>query len=105
MEYFLMCQTEYCHMCDHQAGDYWLGLRCDTRGQMSSHVRGGEVAKMAPRASTVQRTVLHPVMSQSSTVLYCNAVSLGSTQILLVIQDNKGHFYQGYASFLLSDFL
>ena len=74
-----------------------------TRGQMSYHVRGGEVAKMAARASTVPRTVLHPVMSQSSTVLYCNAVSLGSTQILLVIQV-KDIFYQGYAPFLLHHF-
>ena len=34
----------------------------------------------AAGASTVHSTVLQPVMSQSSTVLYCNTVSLGSAQ-------------------------
>ena len=78
MEYFLISQN--CHMCD-QAGDYWLGFRCEKRGSDVIMVRGwGEVAKMAAGASTVQGTVLQPVMSQSSTVLYCNAVSLGSAQ-------------------------
>ena len=104
MECFLICQMEYCHMCD-QAGDYWLGLRCEPRGQMSYHVRGGEVAKMAARASTVPRTVLHPVMSQSSTVLYCNAVSLGSSlKSFWLFKKIKDIFYQGYVPFLLSHY-
>ena len=34
----------------------------------------------AAGASTVHSAVLQPVMSQSSTVLYCNAVSLGSAK-------------------------
>ena len=102
-EYFLISQTQNCHMCD-QAGDYWLGFRCEKRGSDVIMVRGwGEVAKMAAAAgaSTVQGTVLQPVMSQSSTVLYCNAVSLGSTQILLVIC-KKGHFLPGLPAFSLS---
>ena len=100
MEYFLISQTQNCHMCD-QAGDYWLGFRCEKRGSDVIMVGGwGEVAKMAAAAgaSTVQGTVLQPVMSQSSTVLYCNAVSLGSTQILLVI-GKKGHFLLGQPPF------
>ena len=104
MEYLLISQT--CHMCD-QAGDYWLGFRCEKRGSDVIMVRGwGEVAKMAAAAgvSTVQGTVLQPVMSQSSTVLYCNAVSLGSTQILLVI-GKKGHFLPGRPPFLLSHYI
>ena len=80
-----------------------IGSDSDVRpGVRCHHVRGGEVAKMAAGASTVPRTVLQPVMSQSSTVLYCNAVSLGSTQILWLSKKVKDIFYQDYASFLLS---
>ena len=61
-----------------------------------------EVAKMAAAgATTVHSTVLQPVMSQSSTVQYCNAVPLVAHKPFWLFLNSKDIFYQEDALFSL----